>query len=266
MDTMFGPWTNPLTKAFEKLKGYSTDTTGGTWTGALRKPEGYTPPKAATTVDGSASTLVSPKTLGVTTTTTPGYYGKSYTKTANGEVDDALLQDYAAKYGDEAKQAVLDYFNDKDTYLQNNRIRGLEDYMKNWYSSRQKATTKAPTETTTNAPASTSGVQQPTNAATNSQADALSNNVNDAENKAKSTMTVQSGSDMGGVNYTNAVGKSSTATTSSDDVMPTESATPTNQKYNSWISNASTFGTSDENEKTAPLTLSKTVYWARRKK
>jgi len=240
------------------------------WTGALRKPTGTTTYPKSTTVGGSGSTLVSPKTLGVTTTTTPGYYGKSYTKTDNGEVDDGLLQDYAAKYGDEAKQAVLDYFNDKDTYLQNNGIHGLEDYMKNWYNSRQKATTKAPTETTTNAPASTSAVQQPTNAATNSQADALSNNVNDAENKAKSTMTVQSGSDMGGVNYTNAGGKSTTATTSSDSesVMPTsseESATPTNQKYNSWMQNASTFGTSDENEK-MPFTLSKTVYWARRKK
>lgn len=236
-----------------------------TWTGALKPITGTTTYPKSTTVGGSASTLVSPKALGVTTTTTPGYYGKSYTKTANGEVDDALLQDYTAKYGDEAKQAVLDYFNDKDTYLQNNGIRGLENYMTNWYNSRQSTPkTSATTETTTSQAASTSGVQ--TTAATNSQADALSNNVNEAENKAKSTMTVQSGSDMGGVNYTNAGGKSTTATTSSEDVMPQESATPTNQKYNSWMQNASTFGTSDENEKTSPLTLTKTVYWARRKK
>lgn len=237
-----------------------------TWTGALKPITGTTTYPKSTIVGGSASTLVSPKTLGVTTTTTPGYYGKSYTKTNGGEVDDALLQDYTAKYGDEAKQAVLDYFNDKDTYLQNNGIRGLENYMTNWYNSRSTPKTSAAAETTTSQPASTSGVQKPTNAATNSQADALSNNVNDAENKAKSTMTVQSGSDMGGVNYTNAGGKSTTATTSSDDVMPQESATPTNQKYNSWMQNASTFGTSDENEKTSPLTLTKTVYWARRKK
>lgn len=235
------------------------------WTGALKPITGYTPPKAATTVGGSASTLVSPKTLGVTGTTTPGYYGKSYTKTYGGEIDDALLQDYTAKYGSEARDAVLDYFNNKDIYIQNHGIQGLENYMKNWYSSRQPTPTAPKTSSPVETTASTSAVQQPTNAATNSQADALSNNVNDAENKAKSTMTVQSGSDMGGVNYTNAGGKSTTATTSSDDVMPQETATPTNQKYNSWMQNASTFGTSDENEK-QPLTLTKTVYWARRKK
>lgn len=240
-----------------------------TWTGALKPITGTTTYPKSTTVGGSASTLVSPKTLGVTTTTTPGYYGKSYTKTNGGEVDDALLQDYTAKYGDEARDEVLAYFNNPDNFAKGGQLaalRGLESHMKEWNDSRQKAATKAPVETTTNAPASTSGVQKPTNASTNSQADALSNNVNDAENKAKSTMTVQSGSDMGGVNYTNQGGKSTTATTSSDDVMPTESATPTNQKYNSWMQNASTFGTSDENEKTSPLTLSKTVYWARRKK
>lgn len=246
------------------------------WTGALRKPIGYTPPKTATTVGGSASTLVSPKTLGVTTTTTPGYYGKSYTKTNGGEVDDAVIQDYVAKYGDEARDEVLAYFNNPDNFAKGGQlaaVRGLEAHMKEWYDSRQKATTKAPVETTTSAPASTSAVQKPTTTATNSQADALSNNVNEGENKAKQTMTVQSGSDMGGVNYTNAGGKSTTATTSSDDVMPQESATPTNQKYNSWMQNASTFGTSDENEKTSPegslkqpLTLTKTVYWSRRKK
>lgn len=238
------------------------------WTGALSKPIGYTPPKTATTVGGSASTLVSPKTLGVTTTTTPGYYGKSYTKTSGGEVDDAVIQDYVAKYGDEARDEVLAYFNNPDNFANGGQlaaVRGLENHMKEWNDSRQKATTKAPVETTTSAPASTSAVQKPTNAATNSQADALSNNVNEGENKAKQTMTVQSGSDMGGVNYTNAGGKSTTATTSSDDVMPQESATPTNQKYNSWIQNASTFGTSDENEK-QPLTLTKTVYWKSRRK
>lgn len=194
--------------AYKKAKGESN------WTGSLRKPEGYTPPKAVTTVEGSAENLVSPKELGVTRPTTLA----------------------------------------------------------------TPTTTKAPTETTTEAPAettnaSTSAVQ----GATNSQADALSNNVNEGENKAKQTMTVQSGSDMGGVNYTNAGGKSTTATTSSDDVMPQSadagSATPTNQKYNSWMQNASTFGTSDENEKRSPegslkepLTLTKTVYWSRRKK
>lgn len=237
------------------------------WTGALSKPTGYTPPKTATTVGGSASTLVSPKTLGVTTATTPGYYGKSYTKTNGGEVDNAVLQDYVAKYGDEARDEVLAYFNNPANFANGGQlaaVRGLEDYMKKWNDSRQKALatpekTNAPVETT----ASTSAVQKPTDAATNSQADALSNNVNEGENRAKQTMTVQSGSDMGGVNYTNAGGKSSTATTSSDDVMPQEG--PTNQKYNSWMQNASTFGTSDENEK-QPLTLTKTVYWSRRKK
>lgn len=237
-----------------------------TWTGALSKPTGYTPPKTATTVGGSASTLVSPKTLGVTTTTTPGYYGQSYTKTNGGEVDDAVLQDYVAKYGDEARDAVLDYFNDKDTYLSNNGMAGLENYMKNWYDSRQPKTTPTPAKTNTPAEtttASTSAVQGAnTTNSQSAQADALSNNVNEGENKAKQTMTVQSGSDMGGVNYTNA---DSDNTTSSDSVMPGESATPTNQKYNSWIQNASTFGTSDENEK-MPLTLTKTVYWSRRKK
>lgn len=185
--------------AYKKAKGESN------WTGSLRKPEGYTPPKAATTVEGSAENLVSPKELGVTR---PGSPTTLATPT----------------------------------------------------------TTEAPAETTN---ASTSAVQ----GATNSQADALSNNVNEGENKAKQTMTVQSGSDMGGVNYTNAGGKSTTATTSSDDVMPQESATPTNQKYNSWMQNASTFGTSDEREKTSPegslkqpLTLTKTVYWSRRKR
>lgn len=233
-----------------------------TWTGALSKPTGYTTyPKTVTAASGS-SAIVQPITSTATTTAETGY-GKSYTKTANGEVDDQLLQDYAAKYGTEARDAVLDYFNDKDTYLSNNGMAGLENYMKNWYDSRQsKATTKAPAETT-NAPASTSAVQGANTV--NSQADALSNNVNEGENKAKQTMTVQSGSDMGGVNYTNADSDSTTATTSSDSVMPQESATPTNQKYNSWIQNASTFGTSDENEK-MPLTLTKTVYWSRRKK
>lgn len=118
----------------------------------------------------------------------------------------------------------------------------------------QSATT--PTNPSANADtASTSGVQQ---------TDALSNNVNEGENKAKQTMTVQSGSDMGGVNYTNAGGGN--GTTSSDSVMPDESATPQNQQYSNWMQNASTFGTSDENEKKPPLTLTKTVYWSRRKK
>lgn len=243
-----------------------------TWTGALSKPIGYTPQPTTTTLAGTAG-IYQPVTTG--TGTTPGYYGQSYTQTAGGEVDDALLQDYAAKYGPEAKQVVLDYFNNKDTYIQNHGLPGLENYMTNWWNSKQKSTASTPAETTT---ASTSAVQgantTTTNAATNSQADALSNNVNEGENKAKQTMTVQSGSDMGGVNYTNAGGKSTTATTSSDDnVMPQESATPTNQKYNSWMQNASTFGTSDENEKRSPesslkqpLTLTKTVYWRSRRK
>lgn len=237
-----------------------------TWTGALSKPTGYTTyPKTVTAASGS-SAIVQPITSTATTTAETGY-GKSYTKTANGEVDDQLLQDYAAKYGTEARDAVLDYFNDKDTYLSNNGMAGLENYMKNWWDSQQSAKT-TPTPAKTNTPAettaSTSAVQGANTTSTvNSQADALSNNVNEGENKAKQTMTVQSGSDMGGVNYTNA--DSDKTTTSSDSVMPGESATPTNQKYNSWIQNASTFGTSDENEK-MPLTLTKTVYWSRRKK
>lgn len=234
-----------------------------TWTGALSKPTGYTTyPKTVTAASGS-SAIVQPITSTATTTAETGY-GKSYTKTANGEVDDQLLQDYAAKYGTEARDAVLGYFNDKDTYLSNNGMAGLENYMKNWWDSQQSAKT-TPTPAKTNTPAettaSTSGVQKTTNSqGDNSQADALSNNVNEGENKAKQTMTVQSGSDMGGVNYTNADSDNTTSSEATQD-----SVMPTNQKYNSWIQNASTFGTSDENEK-QPLTLTKTVYWSRRKK
>lgn len=244
-----------------------------TWTGSLSNPTGYTTyPKTVTASSGS-SAIVQPIVNTATTTAETGY-GKSYTKTANGEVDDQLLQDYAAKYGTEARDAVLGYFNDKDTYLSNNGMAGLENYMKNWYESQQPAETTptqaATTSTSDTTTASTSAVQgaNTTNSQSdNSQADALSNNVNEGENKAKQTMTVQSGSDMGGVNYTNADSdsNSTTSTTSSDSVMPGESATPTNQKYNSWIQNASTFGTSDENEK-MPLTLTKTVYWESRRK
>ncbi len=235
-----------------------------TWTGSLKNPTGYTTyPKTVTASSGS-SAIIQPVTSTATTTPDTGY-GKSYTKTANGEVDNKLLEDYSAKYGTEARDAVLGYFNDKDTYLSNNGMAGLENYMKNWYESQQpaattptQAATKSTPETTT---ASTSAVQKTTNSQSdNSQADALSNNVNEGENKAKQTMTVQSGSDMGGVNYTNADSDSTTSSEATQD-----SVMPTNQKYNSWIQNASTFGTSDENEK-MPLTLTKTVYWSRRKK